>query len=231
MTPGVFRLRVKYRKVGRLRFLGHLEILRTIDRSIRRSGLPFAVTRGFSPHMRIDFCSALPVGVSSECEYFDVILTELVPAERALELLVASIPRDLAPSEAHYVDPSLPALEAELVRLRWEVVLTSPGLDADAFGAALASVAEKGTLEFLRSGKPRSVDLTYTLMSWDVSADEGRVRLTLDTRASQHGSLRPEILVSAALGSMPEMEGGTPLARTRRLAQWGERDGNLVEPA
>lgn len=49
----LFRLRVRYVKQGRLRYLGHLEVLHTIERIIRRAQLPYAVTQGFSPHMRL----------------------------------------------------------------------------------------------------------------------------------------------------------------------------------
>ncbi len=67
-AQALFRLRVRYIKQGRLAYLGHLEVLQTIERIVRRAGLPFAVTQGFSPHMRLGVTSALPVGTSSICE-------------------------------------------------------------------------------------------------------------------------------------------------------------------
>ena len=62
IEPQLFKLRVRYVKEGRLRYLAHLEVLRTVERIVRRAGLPYAVTQGFSPHMRAGFSSALPVG-------------------------------------------------------------------------------------------------------------------------------------------------------------------------
>ena len=35
-----FRLRVCYEKTGRLRFLSHLEVVRAVERAIRRAALP-----------------------------------------------------------------------------------------------------------------------------------------------------------------------------------------------
>lgn len=61
-NPSLFRLRVRYGKRDRLKYLGHLEVIHTIERIVRRAGLPYAVTQGFSPHMRVGFSSALPVG-------------------------------------------------------------------------------------------------------------------------------------------------------------------------
>ena len=71
-AQSLFRLRVRYRKTGRLAYLGHLEVIHTIERIVRRAGLPYAVTQGFSPHMRVGFSSALPVGTSSTCEWYDL---------------------------------------------------------------------------------------------------------------------------------------------------------------
>ncbi len=82
--PRLFRLRVTFRETGRLAMLSHLELARALERAVRRAQLPFAVSQGFSPHMRIAFGAALPVGVGGTAEIFDLFLTDYVPAPRAL---------------------------------------------------------------------------------------------------------------------------------------------------
>lgn len=98
-----FRLRVSYIKSGRLAYLSHLEVTRALERSVRRANLPFAVSEGFSPHMKLSFGSALPVGVGSVCEIFDCVMKDYIAAEEALSRLQASSPADLAPFAASYV--------------------------------------------------------------------------------------------------------------------------------
>ena len=91
--PRLFRLRVTFRESGRLSMLSHLELARALERAVRRAQLPFAVSQGFSPHMRIAFGAALPVGVGGTAEIFDLFLTDYVPAPRALAALQeASLP-------------------------------------------------------------------------------------------------------------------------------------------
>ncbi len=52
-NPSLFRLRVRYGKRDRLKYLGHLEVIHTIERIVRRAGLPYAVTQGLlSAHAR-----------------------------------------------------------------------------------------------------------------------------------------------------------------------------------
>ena len=77
--PRLFRLRVTFHETGRLAMLSHLELARALERAVRRAQLPFAVSQGFSPHMRIAFGAALPVGVGGTAEIFDLFLTDYVP--------------------------------------------------------------------------------------------------------------------------------------------------------
>ena len=65
--PSLHRLRVEHIKQDRIAYLGHLEMLATLERCIRRAGLPFAVSNGFAKHMKVQFSQALPVGASSTC--------------------------------------------------------------------------------------------------------------------------------------------------------------------
>ena len=115
MASGEFRLRVRYGKIGRLRWLSHLEVLHALERSVRRAGLAYAVTQGFSPHMKVAFGPALPVGTAGENEYYDVWLTRYTDAERGVaSSCSASTPGDLAPLEARYVADEEPSLAAAI---------------------------------------------------------------------------------------------------------------------
>ena len=78
--PRNFRLRVEFCKQGRLALLSHLEVARALERAVRRAGLPFAISQGFSPHMKIAFGAALPVGVGADAADF-AIVQELQPGD------------------------------------------------------------------------------------------------------------------------------------------------------
>ena len=229
MNEGLFRLRVKYVKHGRLRYLGHLEVLGTIDRCVRRSGLPFDVTNGFSPRMRMQFSSALPVGVASDCEWYDLYLREEVDTTEALDLLRRSSPADLAPARAGYVVTSLPAIEAWLTRMDWSIDINRDVSAAELDGACRA-VWDAGSIAYMRGRKEKVVDLTRTLVGWELAdADEGGVSMSLHTRAMPTGSLRPGLLVATALAALGAESDSASYSVCRR-AQWAEVDGRLVEP-
>ena len=200
--PTLFRLRVAYPKLGRLKYLGHLELIHTVEQVVRRAKLPYAVTQGFSPHMRIAYTSALPVGTSSTAEYFDVYLTELIPAEDALARLQAAAPVDLRPIDAAYVELRRPALTAEINEVRYLLeVFVRPEFDVtdEVLSQIVFGWYDQGAqIPFHRGKKTKTLDVRRLLKaeSHEVLTD-GCVRIELCTRCDNEGSLRPEIIVAA----------------------------------
>ena len=68
------RYRVKFAKMEDMALTSHLDVVRSIQRSLRRSGVPLCYSKGFSPHARMSFGPPLPLGVLGEGEYLDVFL-------------------------------------------------------------------------------------------------------------------------------------------------------------
>ena len=226
MPADRFRLRVRYGKRDRLRYLGHLEVLSTIDRCVRRAGLPFAVSEGFTPRMRINFTSALPVACASAEEYYDLLICSHVPVQEAFERLLAATPPDLAPDAAAYVAWEEPALEAFLTRSDWALLLRPVEgarleLTAQDLAAAVGALAQQGTLTYLRGRKEKRIDLASTLLGYEARAQDGALCLALTTRVGTGASLRPDVLARAALE-----RAGADLSQVvvlpERLAQYGE---------
>jgi radical SAM-linked protein len=224
MTDERHVLRVRYRKAGRLVYLGHLDLLHTIDRCIRRSGLPFAVTNGFSPHMRIAFSAALPLGAESHCEYYDLSLTEKIDAAEAFAALEGATPPDIAPYTAAHVDPKSPALDAWLNRALWGVSL--PNADAATVAAAMGRVEAAGSITYMRGKKPKSVDLSERLVEWRAQGDEKGAKLLLWTASSNTGALRPDVVV----GALETTTGGVGAFsgyHIERVSQWHEDEDGV----
>lgn len=87
VAPVVQRLRVHYRKTGRLRFASHRDFQRSLERAVRRARIPVAYSAGFSPHPKISYTNAAPTGAASDAEYLELGLArELDPADVRREL-------------------------------------------------------------------------------------------------------------------------------------------------
>jgi len=72
------RVRLAFRKDGNLRFIGHMDLLRLMQRLFRRAQLPVAMSEGFHPKQRISYVSALGLGYASEDEIMEVLFAEEV---------------------------------------------------------------------------------------------------------------------------------------------------------
>ena len=79
------KLRVKFKKYGPIRFIGHLDVMRYFQKAIRRAGLDVAYTGGYSPHQIMTFASPLGVGMESNGEYMDIEVHSLTSCEDAME--------------------------------------------------------------------------------------------------------------------------------------------------
>ena len=79
------KARIKFRKYGCMKFIGHLDIMRFFQKVMRRADVPIAFTGGFSPHMIMSFANPLGVGLTSDGEYFDIELTENIDMKAAVE--------------------------------------------------------------------------------------------------------------------------------------------------
>lgn len=184
--PSLFRLRVTYRKMGRLAMLSHLEIARALERAVRRAQLPFAVSEGFSPHMRIAFGAALPVGVGGTSEIFDVFLTRYVAPARALEALVAANAPDLAPTACEYIEPHDKAASVAYPVSTYRALLSHAPKDG--------TLAVPETVTVVRKKKEKTL-VVADFLADGLHVDGAEVTFTLEAKPT--GSLRPDKLMAA----------------------------------
>jgi radical SAM-linked protein len=218
VAEGEFRLRVCYGKTGRLRWLSHLEIVHAIERGVRRAGLEYAVTQGFSPHMKIAFGPALPVGTAGESEYCDVWLTRYTGAQELVGRLRDAMPADLAVKHGGFVGGKEPSLTAGFTIANYVVDVEGKELSADTVGAALARVVESGSMTVRHKGKDKVFDLARCLpKEVRVSESANGSSIALTVRIGPEGSLRPELLVQNAFEATSLHADVTRVTRTETL--------------
>ena len=92
-------VRIKFRKAGRLQYISHLDLQRSMSRIIARAGLPVWYTKGFNPHPKLVFGVPLPVGVESDCELLDLRLDRDIPNEAVKDMLNAKLTDELCALE------------------------------------------------------------------------------------------------------------------------------------
>lgn len=71
-TSPRYYYRIYYKKVGILKYVGHLDMMRMIYRIVRKSNLNIIYTQGFNQHPKIKLAPPLPLGVEGIKEFFEI---------------------------------------------------------------------------------------------------------------------------------------------------------------
>jgi radical SAM-linked protein len=159
--PTVQRIRLRFAKRGRLRFLSHRDVARSFERAVRRAGVPVAHSHGFSPHPRLSWIGAAPTGAASEAEYVEIGLTRPVDPDELVAALDAALPAGIDVLEAAVAEGA--ALADRIDASRWTIEL--PGVEpADLRSALAALLAETSFVveRIIPSGR-RQVDVRAAL--------------------------------------------------------------------
>lgn len=85
------KIRIKFRKWGSMKFIGHLDMMRYFQKAIRRANIDICYSEGFSPHQIMSFAAPLGVGITSDGEYFDIEVNSSFSTAEALERLNATM--------------------------------------------------------------------------------------------------------------------------------------------
>ena len=199
----VGRLRVRFAKTGEMALLSHLDLVRMLERALRRSQLPVSFTGGFHPLPRLQLALALPLGAEADSDWLDLSFTEVVQPEQLMDRLAPLLPEGFALLEAHGVPVKSPALSQMLQSAHWRLCLQPSGADLlpaerrcqEALGELLG--AEALPLEELdRQGRRRRRDLRPLLLDlhWHHWSPQ-QLELGLETLVQANGrSLKPDQL-------------------------------------
>lgn len=209
------RVRLRFSKLGKVRWTSHRDVARMWERAFRRVDLRLAYTEGFSPRPKVSFGLALPTGGESVAEYLDV---ELADGEQPD---VAALPGRLSPALPVGIDVLAAAVVEErgslqeiVTSCRWEMEAAGAEALPDKVADALAADSLLVTRE--RKGRQATDDVRAQILSLAV---EGPV--VVAELATVGRGLRPNELL-AVLGAEP--------VRVVRTHQWIQRDGAKWEP-
>ena len=107
MLPEPKYIRFKFRKVGDLQFISHLDLQKAMAKVLVRAKAPLWYSKGFNPHPKLIFALPLSVGAQSECEYLDVRVERAIPPLELMEHINAELTEELRFLEAYYAETKL----------------------------------------------------------------------------------------------------------------------------
>ena len=122
------RIRIRWTKRGRVRYVSARDLSSVWERALRRADLPIAYSEGFTPHAKVSFPDALPVGYDSTGEYAELTFAAPIDPDRDLARLSNALPEGMDVLAYLEVPDGAPKLARMLRATLWELVW--PAVDA-----------------------------------------------------------------------------------------------------
>ncbi len=217
------QLRIRFTKLGKVRFTSHRDVARIWERALRRAKLPLAYSEGFSPRPKLSFGLALSTAYESEAEYLDVRLAETVDTTDLPARLSALLPVGMDVTAVAEIERSADSLQQAVTSCRWEVdiVDVDPTTAADVCAQAMA--AEEIVVTRERKGKQIIDDLRPNVVSLEITGPTETGCRLVAVLGTQPRALRPAELLTA-------LEPPLEAAKIRRTHQWTTSNGDHREP-
>ncbi|OHB77557.1 MAG: hypothetical protein A2W31_18230 [Planctomycetes bacterium RBG_16_64_10] len=183
------RLRLRFTKLGDLRFVGHRDLVRTLLRLFRRAGLKLSMSAGYHPKPRLSVLAALAVGIAGSDEVAELELAEALTADQFLAVVAPHSPTGLTLRSATVLAPG--SAKAEVVRMRFQ--LPVPASRQPALEQRMRALLASASHEVCRAGRPTPVDIRPFVQALTLADDQ----LHMILRVTQRGSPRPREVLAA----------------------------------
>ncbi len=211
------RFRVKYAKDGTARFIGHLDLVRLFDRTLRRAGVPIAYSQGFHPHPKISFGPPLSLGMRSRAEYADFTLSS--PCANVGQLLAKAAVEGLDVLVVRPISEKAESLTKIIILAEYRIKCTVD----DALEAKMRDVLAREHIVVERTTKngPKEIDIRPGIIGMTAAPGGEGVIMTLGLETGR--AARPSEVAALLLGDGVSFD-------ITRIEQYAELGGERVSP-
>ena len=220
------KVRIKFSKEGPVRFIGHLDIMRYFQKSIRRAGIDIAYSTGFSPHQIMSFASPLSVGHESCGEYFDVELNSITDTEDIKMRLNQTMAEGIQILQVAVLDETEGNAMASVAAADYLISFRDSVSLPDDWKEKLTAFYEKDKIPVIKKTKKgeREIDLKETIYQLEIREDQVYMLLDAGSGSNMKPGFVLETFCTAENISLPEYP-----FRVRRLETYKRTgEGRLV---
>ncbi len=208
-------IRIKFQKIGQLKYISHLDLCRTMTPAMIRAGIPIWYTEGFNPHPKMVFTQPLPLFAESVCEYLDIKIVENMSCEEIKERLNGALASELAVSEVY-----TPSEKFTEIAYAEYVISGLGGITPEMLEIALAGAIEIG--KRTKSGQVKTVDIRPQVRSAEII--DGVIKCVLDASGASY--LNPDAFCKGLIGKL-SLDSETDFSIMR--VGWLKADGTEFE--
>ncbi len=210
------KYRLKFSKTDKMKFVGHLDLLKIVQRTFVRAKLPISYSLGFNPHQLMSFGLPLSLSVESIGEYLDIELDKDLSTNEVKEALNKELPNGLLILEVKKLQEGRKAAAAELRAATYEIYVENQPLKekVEHINSSDKVVIMKKTKRSLEE-----VDIKEDIMSVSYNSDKNCIEMLISTGSQRN--IKPEHVLDfmGLLESSPKI---------KRIEMFLEKDGKYI---
>lgn len=210
------KLIAAYHKGNEVAMISHLDIQRTLQRAFRRANLPLLYSNGFNPHPQFSFATAAATGMASNCEWFDVQLSQDVDPEEFMRRANAVMPHGMRISGAFAAPEGFGSLSAKLraAEYRVSIQFETPVIEEKLAETLETMLTGEIIIQKRTKGGIRPVDMRPYILRVSVEQVEGdQAALLVLGKLQADGGLRVDAFIDALLERL-DAHGAYEIQRT-----------------
>jgi len=195
----LFRYRITFTKLGKCRFLGHLDLQTLFQRAIKRAGLPVAYSEGFNPHQLLSFAQPLSLGYSGLAELLEAEMLTKIDVAEAASKLSEQMPKGMEVVRVTGIElPSKPAA-ALIEKAVYKISFPDDNKIQNNFQAAMSKIMSGDKALVLKKGKRDLENVRAHIFALDACINSDKPTLKATLAAGSSINLRPDLVAQLIL--------------------------------
>ncbi len=229
----MYKILVKFIKKDRMKFLSHLELIRVIERAMRRAKVPLKFSQGFNPHPKISFAAPLAVGVSSQGEYLALEVEEKIELDEFQKNLNHQLPEGMKFVKCKYIDVKSKSLMSLVENATYIVKCsTVMNYNSDEINNSIEKLMSYDEILYEKRGKRnkiKTVDIKEHIKDFIViSIEDKEIIFKTTVSTGSQGNLKPDILIRK-LAELENIQIDIESIRVHRLETFSSKgNGRLI---
>lgn len=192
------RIRTKYTKGPEIKYVSHLDLIRAIERAVRRAGIPIAYSQGFNPKPQISFGPPTSVGMESIAELADFHMDYQIGTDIFEETMNKALPPGIKILETYNVLLNKPSITAEIKQASYLVELSAQSDSAAGLSEQTKKILAAKEIMVDKKSKTGIRAINIRPMIYELIERDGSLYMTL--AANPSATLRPDMVVGLIKG-------------------------------
>lgn len=186
-------VRIMFKKTGNMQYISHLDLVRTMMRTVMRAGMPLWYSEGFNPRPKLTFATPMSVGLQSQCELLDIKINQDVCTESLKNALNANLT-----DEIYVTDVYFPVRKLSELAYSSYIIKIHTSCAGDALACRINTLLSSSPVTVLKKSKAgdRNTDISDCIKSVNTVFDGSDIVIETVLCSSSADFINPEYIIT-----------------------------------